>query len=184
MRGNQLIFSRSGDRRRLYTVSPLLFPQYPAINWRFLPDDRELPLHGLKAQTLVFDFGFSLPAMFVGAMDSQFSPFTLPNNFLGLAMTGVSDVPPSVGVVPSVGLTAGIQTDPSYLVNIQQTHEGNTWQWFNKDVTADEAVGTGEHPFMFVSPVFLPAGDTVSCTVRNLGNTTLRVQIMILGASF
>jgi hypothetical protein len=184
MRGNQLIFSRSGDRRKLYPVSPYLFSQYPAINWRFLAEERELPLHGLKPQVLTFDFGFSLPAMFVGAMDSQFSPFTLPNNFLAIAGTGVSDVPPSQNVAPSVGLLAGVQVDPAYLLNIQQTHNGNTWQWFNKDVTPDEAVGIGEHPHMFTSPIFLPAGDTVSCIVRNLGNTSLRVQIMLLGASF
>jgi hypothetical protein len=77
-----------------------------------------------------------------------------------------------------------VQIDPAFLINIQQTHNGNTWQWFNKDITSDEAVGTGEHPLMFTSPIFLPAGDTVSCIVRNLGNTSLRVQITILGASF
>jgi hypothetical protein len=185
MRGNQLIFSASGDRRKLYPVSPYLFSQHQCDNWRYLPDDKELPLHGMKTQTLVFDFGFSLPAMIVGPMDSQFFPFTLPNNFLGIAAAGVSDVPPSQNVTtPAAGALAGVQISPAYLVNIQQTHNGNTWQWFNKDITADEAVGTGEHPLMFTSPIFLPAGDTVSCIVRNLGNTSLRAQITILGASF
>lgn len=184
MRGNQLIFSRSGDRRRLYGVSPLLFPQYTLINDYFLPEERELPQHGVTAQVLVFDFGFAQPPLTLGPMDSQFFPLTLGSNFLACAVTGVSDVPPSVGVVPSAGLLAGVQVTPSYLINFQQTHAGNTWQWMNKDVSNDEAVGTGEHPLMFKSPVFLPIGDTVSCVVRNLGNTSLRVQIALIGGSF
>ncbi len=181
MRGNHLIFSRSGDRRRLYDVSPLLYPQYTVLNDYFLPSEHELPQHGLKAQVLVFDFGFSNPSLIVAPMDSQFFPFTLPNSFLAAAITGVSDIAPSSGVVPAPGLLAGVAVSPAYLVNIQQTHKGNTWQWANKDVTNVEAHGTASNPLLFKSPPLIPAGDTVSCVVRNLGNSQLRVQIALIG---
>ena len=184
MRGNQLIFSRSGDRRRLYGVSPYLFPQYTDFNSQFLPDDRELPLHGLQAQLFVFDFGFALPANTIAPLDTQFFPITVPNDFLALSITGVADVPPSSGVVPAAGRLVGVNVTPTYLINFQQTHAGSTWQWHNKDVTNVEAVGTGENPRMFKSPVYLPAGDTLSCVLRNLGNTSLRVQIVLSGGSF
>ncbi|HKN25307.1 MAG TPA: hypothetical protein VJX72_10710 [Candidatus Acidoferrum sp.] len=184
MRGNHLVFSRSGDRRKLYGVSPYLFPQYTDFNAAFLPDDRELPLHGLQAQCLVFDFGFALPANTIAPLDTQFFPITIPNDFLALSISGAADVPPSAGVVPSAGLLAGVNVRPTYLINFQQTHGGSTWQWKSKDVTDVEAVGTGENPHMFKSPVFLPKGDTLSCVLRNLGNTSLRVQILLSGGSF
>jgi hypothetical protein len=185
VRGNQLIFSRSGDRRKLFAVSPYLFSQYELINGYFLPEDKELPLHGLQGQVLVFDFGFALAANTVAPMDTQFFPITLPNNFLATGVTGVSDIPPSTLVnVAAAGATSGVQQDPSYLLNFQQTHGGNTWQFMNKDVSNGEGVGTGEHPMMFKSPVFLPAGDTISCVVRNLMNASLRVQVTLIGGSF
>lgn len=184
MHGNHLTFSRSGSRQRLYGVSPYLFSQYSILNGYFLPDEKELPAHGITGAVLVFDFGFNDPSLIVAPMDTQFFPLTLGSNFLASAITGVSDVPPSVGVVPAPGLLAGVQVAPSYLINIQQTHAGNTWQWMNKDVTNQEAVGTARNPFLFKSPAFLPVGDTVSCVVRNLGNVSLRVQIALIGGSF
>lgn len=184
MHGNQLIFSRDGTRSKLYGVSPLLFPQYHVLNHYFLPHMRELPAHGLSAQVLVFDFGFSDPTLTVAPMDTQFFPLTLGSNFLALAITGVSDVPPSTGVVPAAGALSGVQVSPAYLVNMQQTHQGNTWQWMNKDVTNREAVGTAENPLMLKSPPLIPAGDTLGCVVRNLGNASLRVQITLIGGSF
>ncbi len=191
MHGSSLIFSRNGVGpngplypQRAYRVNPELFPQYTVLNDYFLPNEHELPRHGLLAQTLVFDFGFNDPSLIVGPMDTQFFPLTLGNNFLGLAITGTSDVPPSQNVVPSAGLLAGVQKSPAYLINIQQTHAGNTWQWMNKDVTNVEGVGTAENPLMFKRPVFLPIGDTVSCIVRNLANTSLRVQVVVTGGSF
>lgn len=185
MRGNQLIFSRSGDRRKLFGISPYFFSQHKIINGYYLPDDKELPLHGLQGQTLVFDFGFCQPSLTVPPMDTQFFPITLPNNFLALGITGVSDIPPSTIVTPpAAGATSNVLVDPSYLLNMQQTHGGNTWQWMNKDVSNDEGVGTSERPLMFKSPILLPIGDTISCVVRNLGNCSLRVQIMLIGGSF
>lgn len=183
MRGG-LIFSRSGDTRRLYEVSPYLFPQYPALNERFLPDARELPEHGLSAQILVFDFGFCQPSLTVAPYDTQFFPVTLPNNFLGISITAVSDVPPSQNVVPALGVVAGVQQNPAFLMNIQHTHKGNTWQWFNKDVTNREGAGTAQNPLMCKSPVLVPAGDTLSAIVRNLSNASLRVQITLIGGAF
>lgn len=185
MRGHQLIFSRSGDRRKLFGVSPYLFSQYELINEYFLPADKELPEHGLQAQVLVFDFGFAQPSNTVPPMDTQFFPITLPNNFLATGATGVSDIPPStLTTVTAAGATSAVQIDPAYLLNFQQTHGGSTWQWMNKDVSNGEGVGTGEHPLVFKSPVLMPAGDTISCVVRNLANASLRVQVALIGGSF
>jgi hypothetical protein len=192
MHGNRLIFSRSGDRRKLYPVSPYLFPQYSALNLnqRFLPEENELPKHGLTTQLLTFDFGFSVAALQVGPLDSQYAPIVLGGNFLAIAITGVSDVPPSQNVVPGAALPAnttfptGVQVDPAYLVLFQQTHEGNTWNWTNKAVTNREACGTAKDPLLFKRPVLIPAGDTLTCTVQNLANTSLRVQITLLGGTF
>lgn len=194
MHGN-LIFSRGGvspsgpnGPQKPYRVSPALFSQYPAINRYFLPDGRELPRHGLQAQILIFDFGFSLPSQTVGPMDSQFFQLAMASNFLACAITGVSDVPPSQNVaVPVAGYTgqfAGVQFDPAYLITFQQTHAGNTWQWSNKGLTNREACGKGGNPLMFKSPALIPAGDTVACTVQNLANTSLRVQVTLVGGSF
>lgn len=185
MHGNQLTFSRSGKRSRLYSVSPLLFPQRGILNDYFLPDVKELPAHGLVAQVLVFDFGFSIPLQQVAPMDTQYFPITLPNNFLALAITGVSDVPPSQNVnVPAAGALSGVQVDPAYLINFQQTYNGNTWQWANKAVTNREMCGTAMNPYMFKSPVLVPAGNTLACTVQNMANTSLRVQVTLIGGSF
>ena len=185
MHGNQLIFSRSGKRSRLYGVSPYLFPQRTILNDYFLPDVKELPAHGLVAQVLVFDFGFSIPLQQVAPMDTQYFPITLPNNFLALAITGVSDVPPSQNAsVPAAGSLNGVQVDPAYLINFQQTYNGNTWQWANKAVTNREMCGTALNPYMFKSPVLVPAGNTLACTVQNMANTSLRVQVTLIGGSF
>ena len=129
--------------------------------------------------------GFALPVQQVAPMDTQYFPITLANNFLALAITGVSDVPPSQNVsVPAAGSFSGVQVDPAYLINFQQTHAGNTWQWANKAVTNREACGTAQNPLMFKSPILLPAGDTLACTVQNMANTSLRVQVTLIGGSF
>jgi len=191
MHGNYLIFSRGGMGRNFrgpakpYPVSPFLFPQYSALdlNARFLPDDIELPTHGLTTQFLNFDFGFATPALQIGAMDSQYFPLTLGGNFLAIAIMGVSDVPPGA-TIPSAGAISGQQVDPAFLLNFQQTHEGNTWQWSNKPLSNREACGTGENPLLFKRPILIPAGDTLACTVQNMANATLRVQIALMGAAF
>jgi hypothetical protein len=188
-----LIFSRSGYRSRLYRVSPFLFGDYSALDYNkyFLPEGRELPEHGLTAQVLTFDFGFATPSLQIGAQDSQYFPITLGGNFLALWIAGTSDVPPSQATVPGVALVAptvfptGVQTDPQYLVTFQQTHEGTTWQWMNKAISNREvAGGNNGYPFMFKRPVLIPEGDTLGCTVQNMANASLRVQLMIMGAAF
>jgi hypothetical protein len=184
MHGNQLIFSRSGDRRRLYTVDPLLFSEYGVLSNLFLPNPQELPAHGLTAQVVVFDFGFNDPTLTVAPLDTQFFPFSLSNNYLAISICGVSDVPPSQGVVPAAGVVNGVQQTPAFLVNIQHTHNGSTFQWCNKDVTDRELCGRNGNALMLRHPAFVPAGDTLSCVVRNLSNTSLRVQVMLNGGAF
>lgn len=192
MHGDQLIFSRGGvgqngprGPQRLYKVSPYLYPQYGDYNRYFLPDGRELPAHGLQAQILTFDFGFSIPAQTIAPMDSQFFQVALSANFLALAVTGFSGIPASQNATtPVAGTFPGVQTNPAYLVTFQQTHAGNTWQWVNKAVTNVELCGAGENPLMFTSPVLIPAGDTIGCTVQNMANTSLLVQVVFTGASF
>lgn len=184
MRGNQLIFSRSGDRRKLYGVSPLLFPQQLLNNQYFLPTEHELPQEGMTLRMVVFDFGFSDPSLVVPPTDSQRVSVEMGSNFLAEAFTGAAMVVGSA-TVPAVGSLANINTSPSYLFNIQHTHLGITRQWFNKDVPDTEALGTGQEPNMlFKHPPLIPAGDTLTCVVRNVANSNLRVQILLLGAQF
>lgn len=183
MHGNQLIFSRSGNRRRLYGVDPLLFPQYTTFNKYFLPDEHELPRHGLQTNFLVFDFGFSDPSLAIAPYDTGYFPVELGFNFLAEMITGVSDVL-GVTTTPSAGAQQNVQVTPSYLINFQHTHLGNTRQWAAKNVTNIEAVGTAENPLLFKSPVLLPKGDSLVCVLQNLANAQLRAQILLTGGSF
>ena len=121
MHGNRLTFSRSGTRSKRWGVSPLLFPQRNILNGYFLADERELPTHGLAAQVLIFDFGFSDPSLQVGAMDMQFFPLTVAGNFLALGITGISDVPPSQNVsTPAAGACLAAQLSLTHPVNIDR----------------------------------------------------------------
>jgi len=183
MHGNQLTFSRSGDARRLYYVDPLLFPQYTTFNKYFLPDVHELPKHGLVTRFLVFDFGFSDPSLVLAPYDTGFFAVELGDNFLAETITGAYDV---LGVTnpPASGSLANVQVTPSYLINFQHTHLGNTRQWAAKNLTNLEAVGTAENPMLFKSPALIPKGDTLTCIVQNLANAQARVQIMLAGGSF
>ena len=187
-----LVFSRGGvgqDRKpygptRPYRVSPKLFAQNSVINHYFLPTERDLPVHGLTPQILGFDFGFVNASYSVAPFDSQFGQITAGQDLIVYSINGVSDAAPSQNVVPRLGVTIGVQGDPRYLINLQQTHDGNTWQWFNKDVTDREACGTAENPAMLKQGALVPAGDTLSCMVRNLNNTVLRVQVCLFASAF
>lgn len=183
MHGNQLTFSRSGTRQKLYCVDPLLFPQYSILNGYFLPDAHELPEHGLVTQMLAFDFGFNDPTLVIAPYDSVPFPMVLGSNFLAEAITGVSDVL-GVATVPLAGSQQNVNQSPSFLINFQHTHLGNTRQWANKSVTNLEACGTGENPSLFKSPVLIPKGDTLTCVVTSLLNAQQRVQVLLLGAIF
>ena len=183
MHGNELIFSRSGSRQKLYRVSTLLFPQYTILNAYFLPDEHELPAHGLTTEMIAFDFGFSDPTLVIAPYDTVPFPYTLGMNFLAESITGVSDVL-GVATPPVAGSLINTQVDPPFLINFQHTHQGNTRQWMQKAVSSGEAVGRGENPLLFKSPVLLPKGDTITCTLTNLTNGQLRAQILLLGGAF
>lgn len=183
MNANKLIFSRSGSRSRLYAVDPLLFPQYTTLNGAFLPDEHELPKHGLITRFMPFDFGFSNPGLIIAPYDTAFVQIEAGKNFLAEVITGVSHVP-SQPTVPVAGAQSGVLVSPSYLVNFQHTHNGNTRQWANKNVTNLEAVGTAENPLLFKSPVLIPKGDSLTCIVQNLANAYQRVQVLLVGGEF
>jgi hypothetical protein len=183
MNGNRLIFSRSGNRSRLYGVDPLLFPQRHVNNKYFLPKDHELPAHGLTTRMLAFDFGMSDPSLTILPYDTGFFPIEMGNNFLAEIITGISAVLP-LATVPAAGALNGVQVDPSYLFNFQHTHAGNTRQWFNKNVTNGEGIGSAQEPMLFKHPALIPKGDTLTCIVQNLANANLRVQILLTGGEF
>ncbi len=182
MHGNQLIFSRSGDRRRLYCVSTALFSQYTVTNKYFLPDEHELPSE-LRLSMLGFDFGVTDPTLVIAPYDTAFFPVELGENFLAETITGYSDVL-GIATPPAVGSLANVQLDPTYLINFQHTHLSNTRQWASKNITNREAVGTAENPLLFKSPVLIPKGDTLTCIVQNMLNAQLRVQILLMGGGF
>jgi hypothetical protein len=181
--GNQLTFSRSGGCQKLYCVSTILFPQYTVFNGYFIPKDNELPAHGVITRLLPFDFGFSDPSLVIYPYDTAYFPIELGDNFLAETITGFSDVLGGVDVA-AAGALANVPQDPAYLVNFQHTHLGSTRQWANKSVTNDEAVGTGENPLLFKTPVLIPKGDTLTCVVQNMLNAQLRVQVLLAGGSF
>jgi hypothetical protein len=183
VRGNQLTFSQSGDRRKLYCVSPLLFSDYTVLNGNFLPEDHELPSEGLRLLMLAFDFGFNDPTLVIAPYDSVPFPVVLGQNILLTSITGWSDVP-GVATTPAVGSLINVPQDPAYLINFQHTHLGNTRQWASKSVTNGEAVGQATAPLLFKSPVFIPKGDTLTCVVQNLCNANLRVSIALLGGAW
>lgn len=183
MHGNRLIFSRSGDRRRLYGVSTALFPQYTLNNEYFLPEEHELPGEGLRLSMLGFDFGVNDPTLVIAPYDTAFYPVELGENFLVETITGYSDVP-GIATPPATGSLSNVQLDPTFLINFQHTHLGNTRQWASKSITNREAVGTAENPLLFKSPVLIPKGDTLTCVVQNMLNANLRVQILLLGGGF
>jgi hypothetical protein len=187
VRGNSLIFSRSGYADKLYGVDPLLFPQYTTFNKYFLPTEHELPAHGLRTRFLPFDFGYNDPMLAISPYDSV--PVSLPmeNNFLAEIITGTYSVqgPTGATTVASLGgALIGVNMTPGYLINFQQTHNGKTRQWANKAVSNAEAVGTAENPLLFKHPILIPAGDMLTCTIQNLMNATLQVQLLLTGGEF
>lgn len=185
MHGNQLIFSRSGDRRRLFGVSPFFFNRYTIFNGYWLPEEHEVPGHGLTTRWFPFDFGFNDPTLAIAPFDTAYFSLQPNENFLAESITGVSDVL-GVTTTPAAGALSSLQVTPSYLINFQHTHAGNgiTRQWASKAITDLEAVGTGERPLLFKSPPLIPKGDTLTCIVQNMANAMLRVQILLAGGSF
>jgi len=195
MRGNQLIFSRSGDRRKLYPVSPLLFPQSFLNNKYFLPNDNELPegagyerpTGGLLTTFLAFDFGFNDPSLIAASYDTVYVPLLVSQNFLAEAITGVAQAqaPASVSSVVAIPSGGSMQNvPPFFLFNIQHTHAGKTRQWFTKPVPNNLGLGTGEEPLMFKIPALVPAGDTLTAMIQNLAGNPLQAQICLIGAEF
>jgi hypothetical protein len=182
MHANHLIFSRDMRGSRLYRVSPLLYPQEQTENFRHLAQERDLPAHGLRLAFYAFDFGFADPGKVVAAYDTQHFGVAFGKNFLASAITGCSATVATAN--PPVAGTPGAQKTPSFLFNFLHTHLGITRQWFNKNMSDVEGLGNGQDPQMFKSPPFIPQGDTLTCQVQNLGNSTLQVQIMLTGGEF
>jgi hypothetical protein len=183
MHANHLIFSRDMRGSRLYRVNPLLFPQEQTTNEYHLARERDLPAHGLTLRFYGFDFGFSDPAKTVPPYGTA-EPFGVPfgKNFLVASITGCSAT--VAGVNPPAAGVPGAQKSPSFLFNFLHTHGGKTRQWFNKNLTDVEGLGTGQDPQMFRSPPLILQGDTLTCQVQNLGNSTLQVQIVLTGGEF
>jgi len=173
-----LIFSTSGDCRRLRRISPLLFPQYPALNKYFLQKERDLPTFGLVTRFQVFDFGYS-------------SDLQIGRDFLAEIITGIygavaAAVPPSLSTSSGYGLGGQINANqtPGFLVTFLHTHDGVQRQWENKPITDIEAVGNGTDPSLLKEPILLVTGDTLTCQLQNLSNVTLQAQILLIGGEF
>jgi|SRR5271157_1571945 len=182
-----LIFSRSGDRRRLYPVSPYLYSQFGPYNKFILPKRRDLPSHGLITRLYAFDFGFSIPGNALAPYDTGYSPLIIGRDLLVLAVTKVSyAAAPNVaagGTLPIAG-GAGANGSPAFLVNWLHTHGGVQRQWSNKNITDGEAGGTGRKPMILRDPALLAEGDTMTCVVQNMLNATLQVQLLFTCGEF
>jgi hypothetical protein len=179
---NQLSFSRTGRADRLYPVSPLLFAQRQLLNKYFLPDERDLPAHGLELRFWTFDFGFAVPGAAIAPYDTVPYGLLAGRNFLAVAITGAS-VPQASANVPAAG-APGAQVSPAFSVTFLHTHEGVQRQWANKDELDLQMVGKGVYPTIFKAPILIPQGDTLTAQVRNLTNSTLLVQLNLAGGEF
>jgi hypothetical protein len=186
---NGLIFSRSGDTRKLYRVSPLLYSQLGQNNRFHLPKRRDLPEHGLVTRYYCFDFGFSSPAASIGPYDTGYCPLVLGRDLLVWAVTAVYQAAPPTAIQvpayapPSIG-QVGANASPGFLVNWLHTHNGVQRQWANKNITDGESCGNARHPLILKDPALLPQGDTITCEIQNLNNVTLQAQILFTGAEF
>jgi hypothetical protein len=188
-----LIFSESGDTRRLHRVSPLLFPQYPqGLSKYFLQKGRDLPQHGLVTRFQVFDFGFgSGTGNLVAPFDTAYADVQIGRDFLAEIITGTyataaAAIPPSNSGSPGYGLGGqpNANQTPGFLVTFLHTHDGVQRQWENKPVTDIESVGDGLNPSLLTEPILLVAGDTLTCQLQNLANATLQAQILLIGGEF
>jgi hypothetical protein len=187
-----LIFSTSGDCRRLRRISPLLFPQYPALNKYFLQKERDLPTFGLVTRFQVFDFGYSSGGgNQVAPFDTAYSDLQIGRDFLAEIITGIygavaAAVPPSLSTSSGYGLGGQINANqtPGFLVTFLHTHDGVQRQWENKPITDIEAVGNGTDPSLLKEPILLVTGDTLTCQLQNLSNVTLQAQILLIGGEF
>src|ERR1700688_1718788 len=169
MHGHSLIFSRSGGPDRLYRVSPLLFSQREMMNKYFLPDERDLPAHGLELRFETFDFGFANPGNIVAPYDTAYFDIAFGRNFLAEIITGCSMVAPRLN--PPVAGAPNAAVSPAFLFNFMHLNSlGVQRQWPSKPVTDVEALGTAEEPMIFKSPVLILQGDTLQCQLTNLAN--------------
>jgi hypothetical protein len=190
MREPGLIFSRSGDTRQLYRVSPLLFPQYPAIHNYFLQKTRDLPTFGLRTRFQAFDFGYSTGNA-VQPLDTAYFDLQIGRDFLAEIITGTygsaaANVPPSLPSSPGYGLAQQPNANgtPGFLVQFFHTHDGVQRTWENKPITDIEAVGDAQNPSFLKEPILLVSGDTLTCQLQNLLDVTLQAQIILVGGEF
>lgn len=182
MHEHGLIFSRSGDRKKLYRVNPLLFSQFGLNNHYALPTERDLPQHGLILRQYNFDFGFADQNTSIAPYDTAFCPLVMGRDFLVEMVTATYQAAAAANP-PSAG-QPGANGTPGFLVNWLHTHNGVQRQFANKNLTDIEACGDGFFPTLLKSPALLPQGDTITCVIQNLANVTLQAQILFTGAEF
>lgn len=189
-----LIFSKSGDARKLYRVSPYLFSQFGAYNKYLLPIARDLPLHGLVLKLYPFDFGISNAANLVPPYGQVDSPVVFGRDLLVWGVTKAYWVQPPAAIQktaaqpngyepPSIG-QVGANVTPGFLVNWLHTHNGVEQQWANKAITDSEAAGDGRFPMIFKEPQIVLAGDTITCQLQNMNNATIAAQICFWTGEF
>jgi hypothetical protein len=130
-----------------------------------------------------FDFGFNDPNKVIAPYDTAYFGVALGKDFLATVLTGYSSTAAVTGAPATAG-QPGAAVKPSFLFNFLQTHEGNQRQWFNKNITDVEGVGSGADPMILRQPVLVPEGDILTCEVQNLTNATLQAQILLVGGEF
>jgi len=183
LHGPDLIFSRGMLSRNRYRVSSYLFPQFGAYNKFLLPNDRDLPTHGLITRFYPFDFGVSTPALAIAPYDTAYSPLVMGRDFLVWSVTGTYSAAPAATPPASI-VAPNANQSPGFLVNWLHTHNGVQRQWANKAITDGEACGNARYPLILKDPALLPQGDTITCVIQNLANVTLIAQLLFTGGEF
>lgn len=177
-----LLFLRAGRTRKLYRVSPLLFPQFGTYNKFLLPKNRDLPAHGLITRFYAFDFGYSQLSQAIAPYDTAYCPLVVGRDLLVWSITRTYSTVATAD--PPVAGTPGANASPGFLVNFIHEHQGVQRQWCNKSVSDGEFGGNGAYPMVLKDPALLPQGDTIICQITNLLNATMLAQVVFSGGEF
>lgn len=165
------------DDPRLVRISPYYFGQHGLQNIYYLPKLRDLPDKGLDFKTLVFDFGFAIPANSLGPRATAKRTLAIERPLLIWGCTAVTSDLSN----PAVGFN----------FQILHNHEGSQRQFFNKHVNNGQISGNGTNPMLFRMPYMVIKGDEITCEVKNVSNNAANpnnansnIQVCLFGGEF
>jgi|SRR5579885_2640612 len=172
---NPWVGDHRGDSSGVLRISPYLFNLRSLLNIFFLPKQRDLPQTGLDLRSMVFDFGFNknLAGPSIDAFDTFRQGDVARRNMLVWGITGTATL-----------VSGGAVGSPALLFNLFHSHNGSQRQFFNKDISDVEALGTAQKPLILAHPYLILAGDNVVCEVQNLSINPINAQVVLWAGEF